>query len=71
MSKLQSHEGLLYSEQIQELEWRLQQMEALARELRQELNSLKKNLVEEAQSHPKLKTYQQMVDRLGKMAELT
>jgi predicted RNase H-like nuclease (RuvC/YqgF family) len=58
------------SAQLQELEWRLLQMEALVKELRQEVAELKSSVRDEdLRNIQKMRAYQQKVDSLGKFAE--
>ncbi|MGE3727500.1 MAG: hypothetical protein AB7I41_18215 [Candidatus Sericytochromatia bacterium] len=58
------------SAQLQELEWRLLQMEALVKELRQEVAELKSSVRDEdLRNIQKMRAYQQRVDNLGKFAE--
>lgn len=58
------------SAQLQELEWRLLQMEALVKELRQEVAELKSSVRDEdLRNIQKMRAYQQRVDLLGKFAE--
>ncbi|PIQ26297.1 hypothetical protein COW36_15095 [bacterium (Candidatus Blackallbacteria) CG17_big_fil_post_rev_8_21_14_2_50_48_46] len=62
--------GLSVAEYLQELEWRVLQMEALARELRQEITQLKSSVpIEELKNTQKMRAYQQMVDSLAKLPE--
>lgn len=57
------------SAQLQELEWRLLQMEALVKELRQEVAELKSSVRDEdLRNIQKMRAYQQKVDSLGKLA---
>lgn len=56
--------------QLEELEWRLLQMEALVKELRQEVAELKMSVRDEdLRQIQKMRAYQQRVGALGKLAQ--
>jgi hypothetical protein len=66
----QKNSQISRNDQLQELEWRLLQMEALVKELRQEVAVLKTSVREEdLLSLQKMRAYQKRVDNLGQMQE--